>query len=81
MATEACIDWSARVADCHTDYFEAPKDVTIKTVDGEVKAHRLVLAMASPLLMRFFSKARENDRTFKQVIIISIKLTIKASNF
>ena len=65
MVSEACIDWSGRVADCHVEFFEAPKDVTIKTVDGEVKGHRLILAMASPAL----AKSMEKDASSASIIL------------
>ena len=84
MNESTMIDWSARLALFTGSDSEIPQDVIFKIEDEnrgpstnqEVKAHRMVLAMASPVFMKMFYVSDTLDKIAKEIIVK--KTTVEA---
>ena len=71
------IDWSTRLSQFTSEDSEIPHDVTFKIeeenkeprIPQEVKAHKMILAMASPVFMKMFYVSDTLDKSAQQIVV------------
>ena len=70
---DSFIYWSRRFQDVISRDTNIPTDITFQIVEGDevidVKAHKMILGMVSPVFLNMFYVVDTNDRTAKKIII------------